>query len=110
MPGPILTTASLVTCAHGIPAKLATTNATTSAAARALIESDVHDVLPGCPFTVGTKYSPCKTIEWSEGASKVTIGGTKVLVSSSKGACKSAEGAFQGFALVAATQFKATAK
>jgi hypothetical protein len=110
MPGQILTTSSTITCTHGGQAILLTANAkVTVDGAPALLESDVHPVV-GCPFTVGPKYSPCIRIEWTAGATKVTINQTKVLVKSSIGKCINAEGAPQGVALILNTQMKVSAQ
>ena len=110
MPGPILTTSSTIICTHGGQAILLTANVrVTVDGAPALLESDIHPVV-GCPFTIGLKYSPCIRIEWTAGAAKVTINGTKVLVQSSIGKCISAEGAPQGVALIINTQTKAIAQ
>ena len=110
MPGQILTTASTITCMHGGQAILLTANTKVLVdGAPALLETDIHPVA-GCPFTIGPKYSPCTRIEWTAGAAKVTINGTKVLVRSSIGKCISAEGAPQGIAMILNTQTKVMAQ
>ncbi len=110
MPGNILTIASTIMCPHGGRATLFTSHTRGFAgSAPALLESDVHPVM-GCPFTIGTKYSPCVRIEWSSGASKVTVNGTPVLVRTSIGKCLNAEGAPQGVATIVNTQIKAAAQ
>ena len=109
MPGANLTTASQIQCPHGGQATLITTNVHAQAGAAMLLESDVH-VVAGCPFTIGTKYSPCVRIEWSAGATKVTAGGVAVLTSSSVGKCYSPESAPQGVALVVNTQNRVTSE
>jgi hypothetical protein len=109
MPGPLLTTTSTIKCPHGGTAVLLTANTTTSAGARVLLESDMHDVF-GCTFTVGTKYQPCLSITWSAGASKVRIRGTRALVRSSVGKCWSGPkgtGNPQGVAMIGQTQQRA---
>jgi hypothetical protein len=106
MPGKILTRSSTIMCPHGGQANLITTNSKTSAnRSLALLESDIHTVA-GCTFTAGSKPSPCLRIEWSSGASKVTVDGTKVLVQSSIGKCLNSEGADQGVATIVNTQQK----
>jgi hypothetical protein len=110
MPGKVLTTASTIQCPHGGRAMLQTANTKTFAGgASVLLEADVHLVV-GCPFTIGLKYSPCVRIEWSAGASKVTVQQSKVLVQSSIGKCINAEGAPQGVAIIGTTQMKALAQ
>lgn len=106
MPGNNLTTNSQIMCMHGGKAILSTKNTKIFADnASVLLESDIHPVV-GCPFTVGTKYSPCVRIEWSAGASQVTVDGAVVLVQSSIGKCINAEGVFQGVATIINTQIK----
>ena len=63
MAGNTLTIASTILCPHGGSATLLTGNTLVFAGgASMLLESDVHPVV-GCPFTIGTKYSPCIRIE-----------------------------------------------
>jgi hypothetical protein len=111
MPGRVLTVSSAIMCPHGGQARpLTTTNARAIGPdGPILLESDVHPVV-GCPFTVGTKYSPCVRIEWSAGTSAVTSGGTSLLVETSTGRCIGIEGTTQGIAIVVATQYKDSAR
>ena len=110
MPGSILTTASTIMCPHGGRATLFTSNRKAFAGdTPTLLESDIHPVV-GCPFTVGSKYSPCIRIEWSAGASRATVYGAPVLVRSSIGKCLNAEGAPQGVATIVNTQIKASVR
>ena len=104
-----LTIASTIMCPHGGQAILLTANARVSAvSAPILLQSDVHMVV-GCPFTVGLKYQPCITIEWSAGSTKASINGVPTLTQSSIGLCKSAEQIPQGVAIIANTQPKVLA-
>ena len=97
-------------CPHGGQATLLTSNTRGFAeSAPALLESDIHPIV-GCPFTIGLKYSPCIRIEWSAGASKVTVNDIAVLVRTSIGKCINPEGAPQGVAIIVNTQIKATAQ
>ena len=109
MPGTALTTTSSVQCPHGGRAILTTKNATSNAGTSMLLESDIHPVV-GCTFFIGPNYSPCVTIEWSAGASALSVGGTKVLVKSSIGQCKAGAGAVQGVAIIASTQTPVSAQ
>ena len=111
MVGSILTTASTIMCTHGGQVTLSTSNTRGSGSnAPALLETDIHPVV-GCPFTLpGGKYSPCVRVEWSAGASKVTINRTPVLVQTSIGKCINAEGAIQGVATIVNTQMRASAQ
>ena len=109
MPGNHLTTSSQIMCPHGGQAILFTSHTKANAVnTPVLLESDIHAVA-GCPFTIGTKYSPCVRIEWSAGSSKTSVQGTPTLVQSSIGKCINAEGATQGIAIVVNTQPKTSA-
>lgn len=104
MPGNQLTLSSNVMCPHGGQAQLMTANSRASAdRSFILLESDMH-VVAGCPFTVGSKYSPCVRIEWSAGTSRVSVNGTATLVTGSIGQCFNAEGGLQGVAVIVNTQ------
>lgn len=110
MPGEVLTIASTIQCLHGGQAILFTSNSRMMVEnVPALLESDVHPVA-GCPFTVGPKYQPCVRIEWTAGATKLSVNGVKVLVRSSIGKCFSAENALQGIAIIVNTQPKISAQ
>ena len=88
---------------------LTTANQRTQAdGAAALLESDIHTVV-GCPFTVGSKYSPCVRVEWNSASEKASCSSDRVLVESSIGVCYNGEGTPQGTAIVAITQRRASA-
>lgn len=109
MPGYLLTSASTVQCPHGGMATAIASNIKVRAdGSSVLVERDLHTVA-GCPFTIGVTPSPCLTISWSAGASKVKLNNVPVLVQSSIGHCKAATSAVQGLALVANTQTKVKA-
>lgn len=105
----VLTTASTVQCPHGGQLQLVTSNTRVSAGARVLLESDVH-VIAGCPFTDGSRSSPCVRVDWDAGAAQASIGGTAPLVETSVGTCKNAEGGVQGTAIVVITQRRTEAR
>lgn len=108
MAGGALTTLSSIQCPHGGRAILTTSNASTSAGAFVLLETDIHTII-GCTFYNGATYSPCLTIAWSAGASTTSVQGTAVLVKSSVGQCKNAGGVVQGMALIGSTQLPVSA-
>ncbi|OPY51009.1 MAG: hypothetical protein A4E49_02509 [Methanosaeta sp. PtaU1.Bin112] len=108
MPGRQLTTSSTVICPHGGRALLSTANRAVFAdGSKVLLESDVHPVT-GCPFTVGSSYSPCVRIEWQSGTGRVSIDRTATLVETSIGQCLNAAGSVQGVAIVVNTQQRAS--
>jgi hypothetical protein len=107
MPGKLLTVGATVQCTHGGSALLLTTNTTVLCSdGPLLLESDV-EVVVGCPFTIGPKYSPCVRIEWKAPATATDLAGGKPLTETSIGICYGAEGAPQGVAIVTAGQQKA---
>lgn len=110
MPGYILNTSSTVLCPHGGVATLCTSNSRFFVdGSPALLESDIHPVA-GCPFMVGSRYSPCLRIEWSSGAGGVTNAQNPVLLQSSIGRCLNGEGAMQGVAIIAGTQIRGSSR
>ncbi|MEM9446419.1 MAG: hypothetical protein AAGA18_13830 [Verrucomicrobiota bacterium] len=99
----LLTTASTVMCPHGGKVVFSSSKSKVKASeASLLLENETHQVV-GCPFTVGSKYSPCVSVKWSGGASKVKVGKYALLTEASMGKCENAEKAFQGTAVVANT-------
>jgi hypothetical protein len=75
----------------------------------ALLVSDLM-VIVGCPFTVGTKYQPCVTVEWTGPATRAQINGQALLLQTSVGLCKSAENLPQGTVLMTGVQTKVKAE
>src|SRR5207247_11113749 len=102
MPGNLLTTGTTVQCPHGGSTLLITSNTSVLGPdGLVLLQSDVH-VVVGCPFTVGTVYSPCVRIEWQAPATATSANGVSPLVETSVGICYGATGAPQGTALATA--------
>jgi hypothetical protein len=100
MQGEMLTIKSTIQCPHAGQAILSTSNTKVARnLALVLIETDIHPIV-GCPFTVGTKYSPCVRIEWKAGHADSFVDGVPVLCQQSTGTCYSAEGAPQGIAVI----------
>jgi hypothetical protein len=96
----ILTIDNQIQCPHGGMAILETTNeALLVDDSPALLESDIHEIA-GCPFTIGVVYSPCVLIEWSAGATMLTVDGAGVLLETSIGLCSNVAGAPQGVAII----------
>ena len=69
----------------------------------ALLSSDVFTIA-GCPFVMGSSPHPCTTIQWVNEATKVKVNGTPVLLNSSIGLCKAADGLVQGPAIITGFQ------
>ncbi len=105
----VLTAASVIQCTHGGAASVVPSNTRALAdGSPILVETDVH-MVAGCAFNVSGAPSPCVTIAWSAGSTKVKAGGTPVLTQGSIGQCKNAAQAVQGVAIVSSTQTKVQA-
>ena len=61
----------------------------------ALVESD-QVTIAGCSFNVSGAPSPCISVQWQAPATRVTVGGTAALLSTSVALCTNAAGAPQG--------------
>jgi hypothetical protein len=107
MGAPILDMGCSIQCPHGGKVTVVPTNTTVKVGGNfALLKSDTM-LVAGCAFTLpGPKPSPCLQVEWSAEAQKVKVNGTAVLLQTSVGLCKSAEGAPQGPAMVSGVQTK----
>ena len=109
MPGKILTTATAASCPHGGQASFtAGQSAVTVDGSAALVATDTTKIA-GCSFTIGNTPSPCTTVQWQNPATRVTAGGTPVLLDTSTGLCLSAASAPQGTLQVSSVQSRVTA-
>ncbi|HVN62493.1 MAG TPA: hypothetical protein VMT59_14635 [Gaiellaceae bacterium] len=61
----------------------------------ALVVSD-QVTIAGCSFNISGAPSPCISVQWLAPATRVTIGGTAALLSTSVALCTNAAGAPQG--------------
>jgi hypothetical protein len=105
-----LTINSKIVCPHGGQVLLLTSNTRVFVGnVPALMESEIHPVI-GCAFTVGSKYSPCVKVGWTQGSVKTKVNGVSLLVKNSIGKCTNLEGAPQGTAIIINTQLKADAQ
>ncbi len=108
MPGPILNTASTVTCPHAAPAMGAPGSPRVFlSGVPASTLSDLWSVA-GCPFQVpigtGTKPQPCIKVLWTAPATRVLIEGKPALLATSAGVGQSVEQIPQGPAAVSQVQ------
>ena len=109
MPGKILTTATMASCAHGGQASFtASQSAVTIDGSAALVATD-STTIAGCSFMIGNTPSPCTTVQWQGPATRVTAGGTAVLLDTSTGLCMSAASAPQGSLQISTVQSKVEA-
>ena len=106
MPAPILQFGCSMQCPHGAPVQVVPSQSRLRlGGAAALLASDGFVVI-GCPFVLGLKPQPCVAVQWVGPAQRVEVGGAAVLLGSSTGLCKSAEGIVQGTVLVSGVQTK----
>jgi len=103
----ILQQGCTIQCPHGGMATAVPSNSSVKVGGSvALLVSDTFTIA-GCTFTLpGGVLHPCMTIQWLGEAQKVKVNGTAVLLESSTGLCKAADGAPQGSASVSAVQAK----
>jgi hypothetical protein len=101
----LLTAASTMMCPHGGTATAVPSQSRAIVDAPVLLVSDTF-IIAGCPFVLGVIPSPCLTVQWVVGATRVQAGGTLVLHEGSVGLCLAATQAPQGALLIAATQPK----
>jgi hypothetical protein len=87
MPGPLLTVASVITCAHGAPAQATAPNPRVLLSGQAVVTMALPHAVTGCPFNVSGAPSPCVTANWVVGAVRVLAGGVPVLLLSSQAIC-----------------------
>lgn len=107
MAAPILQLGCMVQCPHGGVATPVPANSRVRVGgAFALLVTDAWTVA-GCPLNVSGAPHPCVTIEWKGEALRVQVTGQPVLLSSSVGLCKAANGLVQGAALVSGVQTRA---
>jgi hypothetical protein len=73
--------------------------------APALLE-DAAVTVTGCSFNVSGTPQPCVRVQWQAPATRVTVSGKAVLLSTSAGLCVNAAGAPQGSAQISGYQTK----
>ena len=105
---------AVAACPHGGQAKITPKNKKVTVGQQPVaVVSDLTSV-SACPFQVpigtGTKPQPCVTIQWAMPATRVKVNGEPVLLSTSKGVCKSAEQAPQGPPSISVTQQRVSGK
>lgn len=109
MPGKILTTATVASCPHGGQASFTASQSAVMVDGSAALVSTDSTTIAGCSFMIGNTPSPCTTVQWQGPATRVTAGGTAVLLDSSTGLCMSAASAPQGSLQISSVQSKVEA-
>jgi hypothetical protein len=104
MGAPILQLGCTIQCPHGGTASVINTNLRVKVGGGyALLAPDTY-LIAGCPFFLGPSPHPCLTIQWMAPAQRVRVIGQPVLLQTSIGLCKAADGLVQGVALISGVQ------
>lgn len=108
MTGHSLNKSASLKCPHQGTVSISTTAGTKADGATVATQADTTTV-SGCTFTKPNGVpSPCLTVQWVVGDSKVKAAGVPSLSKSATGICFSAESIPQGSVLVESTQSKST--
>jgi hypothetical protein len=108
MPGFVVTGAAMTACPHAAPGMLAPTGARVLIGGQPVaLLSDIAAVA-GCPFVVVAAPSPCVTLSWPSGSTRVLVQGQPVLLQDSVGLGKNVAQVPQGPAVVLLTQTRVT--
>lgn len=73
------------------------------------LSKDDTFTIAGCPFVLANSPHPCMQIAWSTATTRVTVEGKTLLIDSSSGLCKAADGAPQGSPNIVVTQQRVSA-
>lgn len=87
MPGPLLTTGSVITCAHGGMAQATAPNPRVMAVGMPIVTIAAPHAIAGCVFNISGAPSPCVTATWIVGAVRVMASGMPVLIQTSQAVC-----------------------
>lgn len=96
-------------CPHGGMITLTPSQSRVTAGGSALLLTTDIAIIAGCAFNVSGVPQPCVSVQWSAGATRVSVGGQQPLLSTSIGICQSAAGAPQGMVLIGPAQTRASA-
>jgi hypothetical protein len=110
MAGFILDAGATITCPHGGQATIVPSATGVSLSGQPPLVVDDTATISACPFNVSGSPSPCLSVEWQLPATRVSVGSSPVLLSSSIGLCVNAAQAPQGTAQVTGFQTKVQAQ
>lgn len=86
MPGPLLSAAATVTCAHGGTAAPTRPEARVLLGGAPAVTSAAPYTVSGCPLPVEAG-GPCVSAQWLTGAARVQVNGVAVLLTDSRSVC-----------------------
>ena len=98
-----------IACPHGGSGVVTTRNTVMFLGGAAAILVDDPVTIAGCAFNVSGAPQPCVRVGWQAPATRVSVNGTAVLLSTSIGLCVNAAGAPQGPAQISGYQTKVSA-
>jgi len=87
MPGPLLTVASTVLCAHGGTASATAPNPRVLIDGQPSVVMSAPWVIAGCPLNVSGSPVPCVTGQWTVAAMRVTSNGQPLVLMDSQAVC-----------------------
>ncbi|MFN9630917.1 MAG: hypothetical protein ACK59A_11920 [Cyanobacteriota bacterium] len=88
----ILTQATIATCPHAIPVTISASGSKLQISGSPVALQGDQGSIAGCPFTTPEpKPQPCVTAEFAKAASKVSSGGTPVLLVNPSDQCKAGQ-------------------
>ncbi|MCB9765336.1 MAG: hypothetical protein H6739_36520 [Alphaproteobacteria bacterium] len=101
----LLHAGATVLCPHGGSAQAVTSQPRVTLSKQPVTTVTDSYLISACPFTVPAAVpQPCVTIQWIVPATRVFVGGSPVLLSSSSGLCQSATQIPQGSPIPTAVQ------
>jgi hypothetical protein len=103
MPGPLMHVGATVTCAHGGPASIVSSNARVLVGGLPVATIADLTLVAGCAFNPGAPH-PCVRVQWLVPAARVLVNGQPALLQTSTGLCLAADQAPQGAPLAVAVQ------
>lgn len=87
MPGFLLHVNATVLCAHGGLAQPTQPEPRVRVSGQPVVTMPPPYTVAGCPFVAGTVPSPCVTVQWLTGSTRVRAGGAPVLLQDSQAVC-----------------------
>lgn len=109
MPGLVLDAGTTIACPHGGQVTVAPRSTRVTLGGKPPLLVDDIATVAGCAFNISGAPSPCVRVQWLMPATRMTVEGSPVLLSTSIGLCVSAAGVPQGPAIVIGYQTRVTA-
>ncbi len=109
MPGLIVDAGATIVCPHGGQGVAVPTSTKVALGGKPPLLASDQVTIAGCAFNVSGAPSPCLQVQWLMPATRVQVGSTPVVVSTSIGLCVNAAGVPQGPATVTGFQTRVQA-